>query len=295
MGISLGLTSITNALLGSSQASSIRLGSTLAWQYSSIDPDAEAFLIATGITDPTITSAINTFVIQIKSDGIWDKCNPIYPFVGGTATTHKFNLKDPRDLDAAYRLTYFGGLTHDSNGVKPNGTTGWIRTHWNPFTLCSSPNYDTHMVSFIRDLINTTSYDFGNIGPGGAGGLNTSYNHLYVASEGVRSGVNQLVESRYTYANFPIGMHLVVRANQNPNLFYRNGVFVLPNLTEGSPAEPYSEPVAIFGVARAGSAIALTARGSSFVTIGNQSLNATEASNYYTAVQNLQTALGRNV
>ena len=28
----------------------------------------------------------------------------IYPFVGGTATTHKFNLKDPADINAAFRL-----------------------------------------------------------------------------------------------------------------------------------------------------------------------------------------------
>ena len=49
----------------------------------------------------------------------------LYPFVGGTATSHKFNLKDPRDLDAAFRLQFNGGWTHNSNGVTPNGTNGY--------------------------------------------------------------------------------------------------------------------------------------------------------------------------
>jgi hypothetical protein len=36
--------------------------------------------------------------------GIWRKTHAIYPLLGGTASAHKFNLKDPRDLNAAYRL-----------------------------------------------------------------------------------------------------------------------------------------------------------------------------------------------
>ena len=68
------------------------------------DPDAIAFLMAAGITDGTQAAAINTLVIRMKADGIWTKMKAIYPFVGGSAASHKWNLKDPRDLDAAYRL-----------------------------------------------------------------------------------------------------------------------------------------------------------------------------------------------
>jgi hypothetical protein len=68
-----------------------------------LDPDAQAFLTATGITDPTITSAINTLVISLKNDGVWSRMVAIYPFVGGTADTHKYNLKNPQDTDAAFR------------------------------------------------------------------------------------------------------------------------------------------------------------------------------------------------
>jgi len=76
------------------------------------DTDAQAFLTATGITDLTISNAINDLVVGLKADSLWTKYKAIYPCVGGTAFTHKFNLKDPRDLDAAFRLTYMMGLLH---------------------------------------------------------------------------------------------------------------------------------------------------------------------------------------
>lgn len=105
--------------------------SILNIQVAAIDPDAQAFLTAAGIIDATITNAINNLVVGLKGASLWTKMKAIYPFVGGTATTHKFNLKDPRDLDVAYRLTFFGGLTHSINGVEGNGTNGYGDTHLN--------------------------------------------------------------------------------------------------------------------------------------------------------------------
>ena len=96
-----------------------------------LDPDAEAFLTATGITDETITSAIDGLVVDLKAAGIWTKMNAIYPYVGGTATTHKYNLKDPQDLDSAFRIGWVGTITHNSNGVTGDGTTGYGTTWLN--------------------------------------------------------------------------------------------------------------------------------------------------------------------
>lgn len=110
-------------------------------QATAIDPDAQAFLTAAGIVDATITSAINNLVVGLKSAGLWAKMKAIYPFVGGTATTHKFNLKDPRDLDVAYRITWFGGVTHDANGVQGNGTNGYANTHLKVNDLNQDSNF----------------------------------------------------------------------------------------------------------------------------------------------------------
>ena len=92
---------------------------------SSFDPDAQAFITAAAITDPTQQAAINTLVLDLKGYSIWSKFKAIYPIVGGTASSHKYNLKDPRDLDAAFRLTFATGWTHSANGMLPNGTTAF--------------------------------------------------------------------------------------------------------------------------------------------------------------------------
>jgi len=106
------------------------------------DADADAFLAAAGISDATISGAITQFCLDLKSASIWTKFVAVYPFVGGTSSTHKYNLKDPNDTDGAYRLTFGGGWTHDSTGVTPNGTTGYADTHIN-----ASTDLDFHDVS----------------------------------------------------------------------------------------------------------------------------------------------------
>jgi hypothetical protein len=93
--------------------------------YIVTDSDAQAFIAAVNLTDPLQTQAVDQLVINLKSYGIWSKLQVIYPFVGGTSITHKWNLKDPRDLDAAYRLTFSGGWVHSSTGITGNGSNAY--------------------------------------------------------------------------------------------------------------------------------------------------------------------------
>ena len=97
-----------------------------------IDPDAAAFIAAAGITDPTQKAAINTLVLYLKNNNVWDKLQAFYPFVGGTATSHKFNLVNPLDTNAAFRIAFSGGITHDSNGITGNGVNGTANTFYIP-------------------------------------------------------------------------------------------------------------------------------------------------------------------
>jgi len=100
-----------------------------------LDPDAVAFLTAAGIADATITIAIDTLVKDLKNYGIWNKAYVIYPFVGGAAASHKYNLKDPRDLDGAFRAVFNGGVTHNSAGITGNAINGWYDTKFSPSVL----------------------------------------------------------------------------------------------------------------------------------------------------------------
>jgi hypothetical protein len=96
------------------------------------DSDAQAFFTATGITNTTQKDAVNELVLDLKAASVWTKIKVLYPFVGGTATTHKYNLKNPLDTDAAFRISFTGGWTHGANGATGNGSTAKGDTYFNP-------------------------------------------------------------------------------------------------------------------------------------------------------------------
>ena len=104
------------------------------------DTDASAFITIAGITNTNQQTAINTLVNELKLYGIWNKMKAIYPFVGGSAASHKWNLKDPRDLNVAYRLTFTGGWTHTSTGAQPNGTNANADTFFDNTKFISLSN-----------------------------------------------------------------------------------------------------------------------------------------------------------
>jgi hypothetical protein len=138
---------------------------------SNLDPDAEAFLTATGITDPTITEATNDVFVALKTEGFysdaWDmtgytpikKCFALYPHLGAAAASSKYNMCDPRDLDAAFRKTYVGGVNFSSDGEQSNGTNGYARTHMN-LSLLTTVNNVCIMGYSLTDSDNAR-YDMG--------------------------------------------------------------------------------------------------------------------------------------
>lgn len=128
-----------------------------------LDPDAQAFINATGISGLEAT-AINTLVIDLKSYGIWSLIDAFYPFVGGTADTCKYNLKDPQNTDGAYRMTFEGSWTIDSNGVVPSAesSSNYGDTHWTPG---GARNDSHHFYRYINQVNNITCNYAGVAGP----------------------------------------------------------------------------------------------------------------------------------
>lgn len=125
------------------------------------DPDAQAFITAAVITDSTQQNAINQFVIDLKAYGIWNKMKALYPFVGGTASTHKFNLKNPLDTNAAFRILWNGGVTHSSNGVQFGGVNGYGDTNLLASTTLSLNS--THVSVYSRTNANVLAPSICNI------------------------------------------------------------------------------------------------------------------------------------
>ena len=89
-----------------------------------LDPDAQLVIDRmTGLSSIEI-NAINNFVIAEKDDGNYSLYDEFYALQLG-ATNGLIGFKSKT-------ATAFGGVTWDVNGVKGNGTTGYIATDFIP-------------------------------------------------------------------------------------------------------------------------------------------------------------------
>jgi len=123
------------------------------------DPDAQKFISAAAITNLTQQNAIFDFVTQLKDSLLWNKFMAIYPMVGGTAASTKWNLKDPRDLDAAFRLTFYGSPVFASTGVLFSTISDYADTHLADNML---PATNDNAISYYSATQNAVSgYDMG--------------------------------------------------------------------------------------------------------------------------------------
>lgn len=254
-----------------------------------IDPAAQAFIIAAGITDSTQKTAINTLVVSLKSNNLWSKMKAVYPFVGGTATTHKYNLVNPVDSDAAFRLIFNGGWTHSSNGALPNGTNGYADTRLTPSTTLIQNNlsfgYYTRDISVsptaeVADM-GSTKND-GNNGVFFIGRFNSnSLNYSRIAAN---------FTDTFTVSATP-GLYYVSRINSTQYTTYRNGSVLntsLVNSTGLSTNQMWIGGIN-FGISYSYSAGECAF---SYISTG---LNDIEAFNLYTIIQTFQTTLNRQV
>jgi len=254
------------------------------------DPDAQAYIDALDAAGYTVSgaeeTAINTFVLDLKADGIWTKSKAIYPFIGGTAATHKFNLKDPRDLDAAFRLTFFGGWVHSATGSKPNGVNGYANTHYNPsvemtlhdgslsfYSRTETPNNGDQ--AFIANESNLRFVQCSpNLDPVG---------NTFRATLGGGAGV-------ITSNTDARGFYVVSRTSSTSLKAYKNASISGTNTNPGT----YTLPNADLLIGANNASVNWSILECALASVGD-GLTDSEVTNYYTAVQALQTALNREV
>jgi hypothetical protein len=253
----------------------------------SYDPNAVAFIVAAGITNTTQQSAINQLVLDLKSYSLWDKCSAIYPFVGGTASSHKYNLKDPRDLDVAFRIQFYGGWTHNSNGIQGNGSNAYADT-FVAMNTSALLNLSNHLSSYNRILPPSTGTYYHGI-------VNTSSG---IAVFGGLWNVNSLTGGLQNWlsggAVAELGLVNITVINESTSKFYLNGTL------RSEPNDPVSMTLqtnyylgAAYSTSSMGPAYYNTTN-YAFTSLG-ASITTTDASNLYTAVQAFQTTLGRQV
>jgi hypothetical protein len=241
------------------------------------DPDAELFFNASGLNDPTAQAAVNQLVLDFKTIGIWTKMLAIYPIVGGTADLHKWNLKDPRNLDAAFRLSFSGSMTHSSTGILFGGGVG--DTFLNPSTTGGT---SWHMSIYARNNVVGDHYDMGLFTAGSEWALISRYtgNVSYATFNSSFSASAASTDARGFWLGSVVG---------SVTTLYKNAT----SLDTGTGFTNFNSKIGLGGQVGRGSSF-YTRKQLAFGSIG-RSLTATEVTNMNTAVQNFQTTLGRKV
>lgn len=261
------------------------------------DPDAKLFLDAETAAGVILTknqaNAINQLVLDLKAANIWSKMKAIYPIIGGSATSHKFNLKNPLNTDAAFRLVFSGGVTHTSNGIYGNGTNGFADTFLFPGISFITP-YNMHLSANIITDWASTGLAQNHIGIN----FSTNCNYRLASTNATteRSYMARIIASDEilvtTTATTHKGFWCGSRTANNVNNFIQpNGTITLnSNLITTAVLTPFSS----FNLLRAGGggSAFYSAFGYSFFSIGD-GLTTSEMTNFRTLVANYQTTLGR--
>lgn len=253
------------------------------------DTDAQAFITACagqGVTlNTTQEGAINQLVLDLKAASIWTKFYAIYPMIGGAAGSHKLNLKDPRDLDAAYRLSFLGGaITHNSTGVA-FVTNRYANTFLNANTVLSTNNWH---ISFYSATTGTGGFDIGTY---------KTNSPSYGTMIGIRTGGAVSYAQNGTpftsAATSGNSLYTLTRTANNRADCYRLGTSISNQTATTSDPHPSFE-IYLGAYNGSGSAASYGGRTCSFASIG-QSFNSTEMSAFATAVQAYQLTLSRRI
>lgn len=249
-----------------------------------LDPDAQAFITAAAITDPTQQSAINQLVLDLKGYSLWTNMKMFHPHVGGTSSTTSYNLKNP----ATFQMTWNGGWTWTNLGVTGNGTNNFGNTGFNMSTQIS--NSMAYSVGIYSNLnVANNGIDFG---------ADNGSSPFYVGIRtNVLSGQTRFQTSQALQvadANL-LGLYVGCRTSTTNQKIYKNGAEIA-NLNHSSIIDTlYNGNVYLGALNRNGVRSFSTALRYACDFIYDGVLNATQNANLYTAIQTFQTTLGRQV
>lgn len=254
------------------------------------DADAQAYFTAnTAITSDADKNAINTFYLGLKSDGIYTKIKAMYLPIWGSASSSKWNLVNPLDTDAAYRLNFATGYTFSNSGMTPNGTSAFSNTFFQTNSI------DINSLHFsVYSRTNTTSGTQSEFGS-----LKTSATVSYtdfspnLSSLGAYARVNDGLAPTYVSNSNTTGFYIVSRTASNLKKIFKNGS-VLQSLTTASTAKSLINNYLSAVNQNGTSTIYYSSRQQSFASIGD-GLTDTEATNFHTRVNTLMTYFGINV
>ena len=246
------------------------------------DTASRIFFTASGITDTVQMRAIDYLVVSLKRDSLWNKLIAIYPLAGGTETSAKWNLKDPRDKDEAYRLTFYGNPVFATTGVFFPTTADYADTH---LTDSAIGGYYSAISYFSRTQNTISGYDMGcsdQVYP---------YNELSVYSDATdtsRAADNSEWFGYSSNLNTPNTTGLFMLSSTDSNVVrYRNGI--ASGQSGHGPDQVFTNLTIWIGATRRGRN---GQKECGFASIGKGLID-TEAATFYNIVQTFETKLNR--
>jgi hypothetical protein len=243
------------------------------------DQAAINFINATGITDNTIKEAINTLVVDLKANNLWNKLYVLYPFVGGTTDTNKYNLVNT----GSYTISFNGPWTYNNNGITGNGTSTYANTG---YSVSVSTWYSSGSLFNYSRTTGKSGYDMG---------VNDVATGEYYLSNRLTNDFTYLTlqASPTTVASTDGSGLFMGNSRTSTQTAYRNGsqILVATKTAVNNPTIPFYLGANNFQNTSVGD---YTNRNYALGGFG-QSFNGTEASTFYTIVQNFQTSLNRQV
>lgn len=262
----------------------------LAEAGSGYDPDAQAFITATGISGST-ADAVNQLVLDLKSYSLWTNMNVIYPLVGGTSSSTSYNLKNT----AQYQIVWSGSVSYASTGVTGDGSTGYGNTGLNP-NVSGLFTAGTHLSTYIRTTGNSAAYDIGAneypyISPTNEWMVARFGNDRYTAFGQVVPGNPYVTSTGGDITGLFVGT-----SDGTTTTLYLDGSSLISDTKTYGIANNNLYILARSGTNLSGIDIAVdySSREYAWFSVG-QPLNSTEVSNLNTAVTTFQTSLSRNV
>lgn len=255
------------------------------------DSDAQAFFTAVEGGGDTLTTtekdAVNDLVVDLKADSLWTNLRILYPFVGGTSSSTKWNLMNPQNTDAAYRVTWNGTGTFASTGI--TGVSSFYgNTHFNTddWTL------NRYQGVYCNTATAGNGYDMG-CNTGGVGNNNViiveyGNNTAYYGDGGF------LTTSNSSGKGNVMG---TITSGGATGTIYLNGTSSGTNSAAGN--DDFDRPMTIFCDNRANGTDEVsptefnTGRQLATIYLGDGSLDDTDASNMHDILTDFNTALSR--
>lgn len=246
-----------------------------------VDSNAQAFLVAAGVTSGVEVAAVNSLVVALKKAGIWSQLFFLYPFVGGSASSHSYNLVNP----AFSQITWHGTVTHNAKGVTSDGTTGYGKWSWSGFGASAFGFMSNYQQSVPTPSTPSNSFSLGN---------DETYVSAYYDGSQHPSYAFNSTGRGFSTATALLGDSLVNRPAGTVSLYYK-GVL---DSSYTSPGDSVQTNLVGTVLVRQDNGTPGTPTGTgtvASVAAGNTGLTGGQITAWYSAIQAFQTALGRQV